>query len=258
MSVARFESLCVLVTGAARGLGKHAAQRFAEEGGRLVLSDIDDAPLQALGRDLRAGGAKAVAFAGDVSEEKTAQALVTLARKAFGKLDIAVNNAGVAHPLGKLATLSGETMRRMLDINVMGVFFGMKHQVMQMEAQGGGAIVNVASVAGLVGAPLLSAYAASKHAVVGLTKSVAGEVAKSGIRVNALCPAFTRTRMLTDIAEAMRGGPQAAEERIVSSIPMRRTAEVDEVVTALLFLCDPANSFMTGHALAVDGGLGAV
>ena len=258
MSLRRFENQSVLITGAARGIGRRAAERFAEAGARLVLSDIDEAAVQECGRALRAGGAKAVVFAGDIALEKTSQALVALARKAYGRLDVAVNNAGVAQPFEKLVNTPVETMRRLLDINVMGVFFGMKHQLAIMEAQGVGAIVNVASVAGLVGAPLLAAYAASKHAVIGLTKSAAGEAARKGVRVNALCPAFAKTDMVLGLTGDMHGGAAEAEKRIVSNMPMRRFGEIDEVVEAMLFLCDAKNAFMTGHALAVDGGLSAV
>ena len=258
MSARRFDNQSVLITGAARGFGRRAAERFAAEGARLTLSDIDEPALQDLGRALRADGAKAVVFAGDIALEKTSQALVVLARKAYGRLDIAVNNAGVAQPFEKLVDTAAETMRRLIDINVMGVFFGLKHQLAAMEPQGAGCIVNVASVAGLVGAPLLAAYAASKHAVVGLTKSAAGEAARKGVRVNALCPAFASTDMVLGMIGAMRGGAVEAEARIVHNMPMRRFGKIDEVVEAMLFLCDPDNTFMTGHALAVDGGLSAV
>ena len=258
MSVRRFENQSALITGAAGGFGRRAAERFAAEGARLALSDINEAAVQDVGRDLRAGGAKAVVFAGDIAQEKTAQALVALARKAFGRLDIAVNNAGIAQPFEKLTDTPADTMRRLLDINVMGVFFGMKHQLVQMEAQGGGVILNVASVAGLVGAPMLAAYAASKHAVIGLTRSAAGEAARKGIRVNAICPAFARTDMVLGLTGTMQGGAIEAEKRIVANMPMRRYGEIDEVVEAMLFLCDAKNSFMTGHAMAVDGGLSAV
>ena len=258
MSARRFENQSVLITGAAGGFGKRAAERLAQEGARLALSDIDEAAVQALGQALRASGAKAVVFCGDIAQEKTSQALVALTRKAFGRLDVAVNNAGVAQPFQKLVDTPAETLRRLLDINVMGVFFGMKHQLQAMAPQGAGVIVNVASVAGLVGAPLLAAYAASKHAVIGLTKSAAGEAARKGVRINALCPAFAKTDMVLGLTGDMQGGAAEAEKRIVSNMPMRRYGEIDEVVEAMLFLCDAKNSFMTGHALAVDGGLSAV
>jgi NAD(P)-dependent dehydrogenase (short-subunit alcohol dehydrogenase family) len=151
----------------------------------------------------------------------------------------------------------------MLSVNVMGVFYGLKHQIPAMEhlhAETGrpGAILNVASVAGLVGAPLLSAYAAAKHAVVGLTRSAAAESARRGVRINALCPAFTRTDMVTGMVDEMQGSPDEAVSRIVQALPMRRLAEPQEIVQAMLWLCSPENGFTTGQAIAVDGGLSAV
>ncbi|MBL8587705.1 MAG: SDR family oxidoreductase, partial [Methylobacteriaceae bacterium] len=174
------------------------------------------------------------------------------------RLDAAVNNAGIAHPFAKLVDTDPATMQRMLAVNVMGVFHALRAQIPVMERQGGGAILNVASVAGVVGAPLLGAYAAAKHAVIGLTKSAAGETARRGVRVNALCPAFAATDMVEGMVAAMRGGPEEATARIVANLPMRRLARPEEVVEAMLFACDPANGFMTGHALVIDGGLSAV
>lgn len=259
----RFHDAAVLVTGAAGGLGRAAAERFAEEGASLVVSDRDEAGLDALAGSLRARGCRVEALAGDVGQEETAAALVRAAQGAFGRLDVAVNNAGIVHPFAKLVDIDGAVMERMLAVNVMGVFHGLKHQIPAMErafAESGrtGAILNVASVAGLVGAPLLSAYAAAKHAVVGLTRSAAAETARRGVRINALCPAFTRTNMVTGSLHEMRGSEDEAIARIVSTMPMRRLGEPAEVVEAMLWICSPANSFMTGQAIAVDGGLSAV
>ena len=259
----RFQGAAVIITGAARGLGRAAAERFADEGARLVLCDRDASELDRAAAELRSRGHRVESVAGDVSLEETARALVDRALAAFGRLDAAVNNAGVAHPFMKLPQIDGAVLERMLSVNVMGVFYGLKHQIPAMErihAETGrpGAILNVASVAGLVGAPLLSAYAAAKHAVVGLTRSAAAESAKRGVRINALCPAFTRTDMVTGMVDEMQGTPDEAVSRIVQALPMRRLAEPAEIVQAMLWLCSPENGFTTGQAIAVDGGLSAV
>jgi NAD(P)-dependent dehydrogenase (short-subunit alcohol dehydrogenase family) len=259
----RYRDAVVLITGAGRGIGEAAARRFAAEGASLVLCDRDGEALAAVQASLRADGARVESLAGDVTEECTAQALVELALSAFGRLDVAVNNAGVSHPFRKLVDLTGDELQRMIAVNLFGVFYGLKHQIPAMERAfaetgRGGAILNVASVAGLVGAPLLSGYAASKHAVVGLTKSAAAETARRGVRVNAICPAFTDTSMVSGFLDEMRGSPDEAAGRIVAAVPMRRLAEPDEIVQAILWICSPENSFMTGHALTVDGGLSAI
>ncbi len=259
----RFEGAAVLITGAGRGLGALAARRFAGEGADLVLCDRDAEGLEETAAAIRREGTRVEALAADVSQESTARALVERALEAYGRLDVAVNNAGVSHGFRKLVDLEGEDLERMLSVNVFGVFYGMKHQIPAMEkafAESGrtGAILNVASVAGLIGAPLLAAYVASKHAVVGLTKTAAVETARRGVRVNALCPAFTDTRMVTDFLHDMRGGADDATSRVVSVVPMRRLGEPDEIVQAMLWACSPENGFMTGHALAIDGGLSAI
>jgi NAD(P)-dependent dehydrogenase (short-subunit alcohol dehydrogenase family) len=260
---ARFTGSVVTITGAARGLGYRAAQLFAAEGARFVLSDLDKEALEAGAAQLRVTGAEVVTIAGDISQEEVAALIVGAGLSRFGRVDVAINNAGIAHPFRKLADLDGATMERLFHVNVMGVFYGLKHQIPVMERQfaqdgRGGVILNVASVAGIVGAPLLSAYAASKHAVVGLTRSAAAETARKGVRINALCPAFTNTQMVSDAMRNMQGEPDEALARVVSSVPMRRLAEPDEIAQAMLWICSPENGFMTGHALALDGGLSAV
>jgi NAD(P)-dependent dehydrogenase (short-subunit alcohol dehydrogenase family) len=259
----RFAGAAVIVTGAARGLGRHAAERFAAEGADLVLCDIDGEALHAAAVSLRERGCRVDGQVGDVSQEETAGRLVDTALSVFGRLDVAVNNAGIAHPFRKLTEIDAATMERMLAVNVMGVFHGMRRQIPALErgfAETGrqGVILNVASVAGLVGAPLLSGYAAAKHAVVGLTKSAAAESARRGVRINALCPAFAGTDMVAGLLDGMRGTPEEATNRIVAAMPMRRLAEPAEIVEAMLWLCSPENSFMTGQAVALDGGLSAI
>lgn len=258
----RYAGRTVLITGAGGGFGRLAALRFAEEGANLVLGDRDAKGLEAAAS---AAGLRAERFAacvGDIAEEATAAALVDTALSRFGALDVAINNAGIAHPLARLSDTDASVMQQVLAINVMGVFHGMRRQIAVMEERykrdgARGAILNVASVAGIVGAPLLAAYSASKHAVIGLTRSAAIESARRGVRINALCPAFARTAMVDELVAGMRGGPDEGLARLVGAVPMGRAAEPDEIVEAMLWACSPENSFMTGQTITLDGGLSA-
>jgi NAD(P)-dependent dehydrogenase (short-subunit alcohol dehydrogenase family) len=254
----RYAGKTVLITGAASGFGRLAAERFAAEGANLVIGDIQEEALAETKRRVEAAGGKAVALATNVAHGPAVQLLVQAAVDTFGGLDVALNNAGVAHGTMKLVDTDEAVMRKMFDVNVMGVFHGMKSQIPVMERHGGGVILNTASVAGVTGAPLLAAYAAAKHAVIGLTKTTAAEVARKGIRVNAICPAFAETPMLTQ--SLMQDGRTHEEMvgRLVQTMPMRRPGTADEIVQAMLWICSPENSFMTGHALVVDGGLTAL
>lgn len=258
--MARFEGLTVLLTGAGGGFGRRTAERLAQEGARLVLSDRDEAALEQTAAGIKADH---LTLPGDVSDESHHDELVAAAVKRFGRLDIAINNAGIAQSFVKLAKLGSDEARRIIDIDLMGVFFAMKAQLTCMEAQAkagtaGGTIVNLASVAGIAGAPKLSVYSAAKHGVVGLTRSAAAEYARLGIRVNAVCPSFARTKMVTEMIEIGEAGEDAALSDLTRGVPMRRVAEIDEITGVILFAADPANSFMTGQALAVDGGITAI
>ena len=252
----RFSGRVVLITGAASGFGRAAACRFAAEGARLVLTDLSPDVAEV------AAEFDAISALGDIAEEATSEKIVARALDRYGRLDIAINNAGIGHEMLPITELSVTAFDQVMAVNARGVFLGMKHQLPPMIAAGSGAIVNVASAAGLVGAGQLSSYAASKHAVVGLTRSAADEVARHGIRVNALCPSFAWTPLFDEMADSVaerRGGSRAdAGARIAGRIPMRRVAEPDEVVQAMLWLADPKNSFTTGQAIAIDGGLTAV
>ncbi|RWM11976.1 MAG: SDR family oxidoreductase [Mesorhizobium sp.] len=256
----RFDGATVLITGATGGLGSGAAKAFAAEGARLVLSDLDET---ALGDFAATLGAETAFLAGNIADERLSEDLVKLAVETFGRLDIAVNNAGIVHAFVRLPQVTSEEARRVLEVDLLGVFYAMKHQIPRMERQfresgRGGVIVNIASVAGLSGAPKLSVYAAAKHGVVGLTRSAAVEYASKGIRINAVCPAHTRTAMVDGFVRST-GAPEAeAIAELTRGVPMKRVGEVDEIVTGILYLADPANSFMTGHALALDGGIGAI
>lgn len=256
--MARFDGLVVLVTGATGGFGSAAARRFAAEGARLVLSDMNADKLDAFAASLDADTA---ALAGDIADEGLSEGLVKLASSRFGGLDVAVNNAGIAQNFVRFPLLPSDEARRIIDVDVMGVFYAMKHQLPLMERQARegrkGAIVNIASVAGIAGAPRLAVYSAAKHAVVGFTRSAAAEYAARGVRVNAVCPSFARTEMVNS---TLRLAPDraAAETELTRGVPMKRLAEVEEVVEVILFASDPKNSFMTGQTLAADGGITAI
>ena len=256
-----FKGKTVLISGAGGGLGLAAAKCFAEAGANLVLTDLSDETLKPA-RDALQEDFPCIFLAGDVTEESLHTELAAAAIEKFGRLDIALNNAGILHAQGRLEDMEAEASRRVLEVNVLAVLFAMKAQLpvmrRQFEETGiGGAILNTASVAGLVGAPTLSIYGAAKHAVVGLTKSAAIEYARKGIRINALCPAFTRTAMLETPLSQSRHGPELAEKKLTSNIPMARVGEVAEIVQAMLWACAPENSFYTGQTLALDGGLSA-
>lgn len=256
-----FKGKTVLISGAGGGLGLAAAKRFAEAGANLVLTDLNDETLKPA-RDALQENSSCILVAGDVTQEGLHSELVAKALEQFGRLDIALNNAGILHAQGRLEDMEAEASRRVLEVNVLAVLLAMKAQLPVMSRQfeetgTGGVILNTASVAGLVGAPTLSVYGASKHAVIGLTKSAAIEYARKGIRINALCPAFTRTAMLETPISQSRHGPELAEKKLTSNIPMARIGEIDEIVQAMLWACAPENSFYTGQTLALDGGLSA-
>ncbi len=258
MTERRYEGASVLISGAARGFGRLAAERFAAEGARLVLTDILEKELEDTAAAAHALGAKTIALPGDIAEERLAHRLVEAAVSLYGSLDVAINNAGIVHPFRKFTEIDAGTMDRVIRTDLIAVFHAMKQQLKQMEAQRAGVILNVSSIAGIAGAPLLAAYSAAKHGVMGLTKSAALEYARFGIRINAICPSFAATPMVTEGLGGMRGSADEAAARMTAGIPMRRLATAEEVVQAMLWVCSPANSFMTGHALAVDGGLSAI
>ena len=256
----RFQGLTVLITGASGSFGQRAAERFAAEGAQLVLSDLDVGPLEGLASSL---DTECATLTGDIADETLSKSLVDLALTRFGKLDIAINNAGVPQGLTRLPNIPSAEARRIIEVDLLGVFYALKHQIPVMEEQNrksgsGGAIVNIASSLGLVGGPRLSVYSAAKHGVIGLTRSAAAEYASKGIRVNAVCPSYARTKMLSDFFELAGKGEAALAAELTRGGPMKRWAEIDEVVEVILFAADPKNSFMTGSTLCVDGGTTAV
>jgi NAD(P)-dependent dehydrogenase (short-subunit alcohol dehydrogenase family) len=239
----------ILVTGAASGIGRATALALARAGARLVLGDVAAAG-EDIAREARALGTDAEFLRTDVTRQVDVDALVARAIARHGRLDCAVNNAGIEGVLRETADYPEETFERVIDVNLIGVWRCLRAEIPAMLRGGGGAIVNTASVAGLVGAGAFSAYVASKHGVVGLTRSAAIEYAKAGVRVNAVCPGVIDTPML-DRLETER---PALREALLAMKPMGRLGRPDEVAAAVVWLCSEAASFVTGHALAVDGG----
>jgi len=249
-----FSGQVALVTGAAAGIGRATAQAFAEQGVKVVLADIDEAGIRDGAESIRAAGGQAIAVRCDVTRDAEVKALIEQTLAQYGRIDYAFNNAGIEIEQGRLAEGSEAEFDAIMGVNVKGVWLCMKHQLPVMLAQGGGAIVNTASVAGLGAAPKMSIYAASKHAVIGLTKSAAIEYAKKQIRVNAVCPAVIDTDMFRRAYEA---DPRKAEFAAAMH-PVGRIGKVEEIAAAVLYLCSDSAAFTTGHALAVDGGATAI
>ena len=246
------ENKVALVTGAASGIGRESALALAREGAAVCASDIDVAGAEATAQSIIDGGGRAIFLPCDVTQRDDVRAMVAATIAEFGGLDAAVNNAGIAGSFDRrLHEIDDDVFERVIAVNLRGVWLCMKAELEQMLSRGGGAIVNVASVAGLIGAPKAAAYTASKHAVVGITKAAAVEYAKRGIRINAICPAYTDTAMVQDAVTANPIMGQIMER----AIPMGRLGQPGEIADAVVWLCSDASSFVTGHALVLDGGL---
>jgi NAD(P)-dependent dehydrogenase (short-subunit alcohol dehydrogenase family) len=245
-----FHGQVALVTGAASGIGRATADAFAEAGAAVVLTDIDGAAVQHASDTLNAGGHRAIGVACDVADESQAASMVERAVATFGRLDMAYNNAGILGPMGDITDETGDGFDRVNAVNLRGIWTCMKHELLQMRRQGGGAIVNCSSLGGLVGLPGRAAYHASKHGVIGLTKCAALDYATHGIRVNAVCPGCIDTPMGDGI-------DPAAMKKFLRDQPIGRMGHTSEIAAAVLWLCSPAASFVLGVALPVDGGFTA-
>jgi NAD(P)-dependent dehydrogenase (short-subunit alcohol dehydrogenase family) len=248
---ARLEGKVALVTGAGAGIGRASARALATAGARVVVADVDPAGGEETVRLIREAGSEALFVRADVSKGADVEAMVGRTIEAFGRLDCAHNNAGIAEARALSADMSEEVFDRTIAINLKGTWLCMKHEIPRMLAQGGGAIVNTSSVVGLVGVGLQAAYVASKHAVVGLTQAAALEYAQAGIRVNAVCPGAVRTPALESF---MRADPRS-ERYMIAQHPLGRLGTPEEIAEAVVWLCSAAASFVTGHALVVDGGV---
>ncbi len=253
MMTKQLEGKVALITGASRGIGAATARLFAQEGAKVVLASRSEKEMARVVEEIKANGGEAMAVVTDVADAASVATLVKRTVDAYGKLDLAVNNAGIGGGSMPLVEVTEELFDRVIATNLKGVFLGMKYEILAMLAGGGGAIVNLSSTVGLVGfggtGGGIAPYIASKHGVVGLTKAAALEYARQHIRVNAIAPGTTRTsvneRWIDD---------EQTRQRITSGIPLGRVADPSEVAEAILWLCSDAASYVTGVTLPVDGG----
>ncbi len=250
-----FTDKIALVTGGGNGIGRASALLFAEHGAAVVVVDNDAAAAADTARLITEQGGDALDVAADVSRSDQVQAYVAAALRKHDRIDCFFNNAGIEGQVAPTAEYDEDVFDSVMAVNVKGVFLGLRHVLPVMLKQGSGTVVNSASIAGLVGAPGMPAYVASKHAVIGLTKVTAGEVSGAGVRVNAVCPGPIETRMIQGLAEQINpSDPDTVHKGYHSNIPLGRYGQADEVANVVLFLCSDLASNITGAQYVVDGG----
>jgi NAD(P)-dependent dehydrogenase (short-subunit alcohol dehydrogenase family) len=244
----------VLITGAASGIGRATALEAHREGARLLLSDVNADGGTALCAEIVGDGGEAVFSACDVTREQEVESLVAHAVRTLGALDCAFNCAGILGTVALTTDTDYEAWRRILDVDLNGVFLCTKHELRVMVERGSGSILNMASAAGVIGWPGASGYVAAKHGVVGLTRAAALEFAAQGVRVNAICPSYTKTPMVDDLFENLLGGDPAHVDAALEKHPIGRFAEAAEIAAACVWLLSDKSSYVTGIAMSVDGG----
>jgi NAD(P)-dependent dehydrogenase (short-subunit alcohol dehydrogenase family) len=248
--IGQFAGRVAFITGAGSGIGRATALAFAAQGAAVAASDNSEKAVHETARLIADQGGQVLPVLCDVTRSDDVAEAVAAALQRFGRLDFAFNNAGVEQPPAPLHEISDEQWDRLIDINLRGVFHGMKHEIPAMLATGGGAIVNTSSGAGVIGIAGQSAYAASKHAVIGLTKAAALDYAAAGVRVNAVCPGIIETPMM----DRFSGGTEEGRQRVIGQEPVGRMGRPEEIASAVLWLCSDLGAFTVGHALVVDGG----
>jgi len=249
MSATDFQGRTALVIGATSGIGRATAVAFARAGAKVAFAGLGDKDGAAVEAEIRGLGAEGFFMPVDVTREAEVKALVEETERRYGRIHAAVNNAGIECEFGPVHERTQEEFDRIMAVNLRGVFLGLRHQIPHMLRHGGGAICNTASQAGLTGLGAVAIYAASKHGVVGLTKSAALDMAQQNIRINAVAPGPIDTGLLHRMVDG-----KIPMDAIAGQVPMNRIAQPEEVAAAILFLCSDAASYITGHTLAVDGG----
>jgi NAD(P)-dependent dehydrogenase (short-subunit alcohol dehydrogenase family) len=248
-----------LVTGGGNGIGQATCLALAAAHASVMVVDINAAAAAATAKTILDSGGQAASVAADVSRAAEVQAYVQQTLERFGRIDCFFNNAGIEGVVAPLIEYPEEMFDRVLAVNVMGVFLGLKHVLPHLIRQGSGSVINTASVAGVVGSPNMGAYSASKHAIVGLTRTAAGEVGRFGVRVNAVCPSAIQGRMMESLEQQLNpADPAAVHRQFVARNPTGRYGLPEEVAQAVVFLASDAASFVNGVAMVIDGGRTAV